>query len=319
MSSFLGLFDWIPLREDLRAQFHEQEIFSGGKNRELCPISLVGGHDICGWSVAMQVFRYFDMMAHLVGAFLLIFALPYQLYFNGKVSARHKRIGKIVTVALFVQAFGGGTSLVLQAFTHYIFADRAGTAIEKGYVLTLESKFVFLPMFSMGFVTPIMNGLAKMAFNIPYKVSAIVTLLSVIYALGYAYPVMIRRMLPHNSDTYDFQILFELVVIAVVYPLQDIGNSLKYYALIKKGEKFDEIEHHLHNCKMLTVVAFTAVLWFAAHQRIVDGDTHYSIPTFYRIVVSFIPFLVMVFTGSFGSYMKYFYGLGAKDTKSKSA
>jgi len=314
--SFLGLFDWIQLAEELKKQTHDQVIFSDGTDRMKCPVATIGGHDICGWGVPMQVFRTFIMIAHLGMAVLLVFLLPYQVFFSNKGDALHKKIGFITTMILLVQALGGIGSLALQGVRQFIvMPNNEELPPEMGYVLPLDSKFVFLPMFAMGFVTPIMNGLGKMVLKVPYRVSAIVTLLALFYELGYAYPTMIKRLFTHEVATYEFQMLFELISIGVVYPLQDFGNLLIYYKYFFKGEKFNELEHHANNTRMLTVVALTAVCWFLIHLRVIDGDDQFPIPTFYRLIASFFPFLVMVFNGHFALFMKYTYGLGKEKGK----
>lgn len=216
-----------------------------------------------------------------------------------------------------IQGFGGILSLVLQGVRYYGFMEQRNLPPEHGYALTQESKFVFLPMFAMGFITPLLNGLGKMAIGIPYKVSAAITFFTAIYSTFFAYPEMIRRMLPHSPATYEFQCLFELVIISVVYPLQDWANVVIYL----KGVKND-IEHHANNVKMLTVVAFTAIFWFTAHIRIGDEGEQFPIPTFWRVVAIYVPFLVMVFIGSFGTYLQYFFGTSLffpteKDDKKK--
>merc|ERR1712038_1210332 len=183
---------------------------------------------------------------------------------------------------------------------------RDGLPQEMGYVLPPSSKFVFLPMFTMGFMTPIMNGLGYMALRIPHKINAIITLLAFIYELV-AYFIMIKRIFTFGAETYDFQMLLELIVISVVYPFQDVCNLLKYYGVFFKGEKLNLVEHHKHNTRMLTVVAMTAICWFLIHIRVED---EWPIPTFYRILVSYTPFLVMVLTGSFVEYMKYMFDIG---------
>jgi hypothetical protein len=310
--SFLGLFDWMLLSEELKAQHHEQIPASDGLDRLTCPIATVGGHDICGWGVPMQVFRNFIMKSHLYGAGVLILLIPYQLFFSKKGSTNHKRVGFLTTLILMVQAAGGSASLILQAVRYYSVMEKQDLPPEYGYVLTPDSKFVFLIMFAMGFITPILNGLGNMVLKIPHKFNAIVTLLTLVYGLFYAFPVMISRLLTHHPASYDFQILFELICIAPVYPIQDLGNCLKYYDLFYKGKEFNKVEHHLNNVKMLSVVAMTAVFWFGIHTRIEDGEDQWPIPTFYRIVASYIPFLIMIATGSFREYLVYFYFGGGK-------
>jgi hypothetical protein len=262
------------------------------------------------------------MLGHLVGAGVLVFALPYQVFYSVKGSLTHKRVGKVITAILVVQAITGVGSLILQAVRYHVYnTSDDDLPVEHGYALTDDSKFVFLPMFAMGFITPLLNGLGKMVLGLPYKFSAIITLLTLFYSVGYAYPTMIKRLFTHGTETYDFQILFELIAISVIYPLQDLGNTIKYYQLSFKGTKFNEVEHHLNNVKMLTVIAFTAIAWFSVHYRV---ENKYPIPTFWRILGSLIPAVVMVFTGSFGTYMKYFFGttLGLptpKEAKKKSS
>lgn len=312
LSSSYGLFNWILLRDDSMYQHHEQDKFSAGTDREKCPVALVSGHDICGWGVPMQLYRHFITVAHLIFAAVIAVALPYLVFFSKKGGPLHKKIGYFITIVLVIQGFGGLSSLILQAIRQFFIMPRDSLPPEWGYVLPLDSKFVFLPMFAAGFVTPIMNGLGKWVLKIPYSICAIITLLVLIYDVGYAYPVMIRRMLKHSSDTYDFQILVELLAISVLYPFQDVGNLLRYYAHFVKGEKMDDLAQHVNNTKILTAVAYTAITWFTSHTRIYDGDKQYAIPTFYRIVVCLIPCLVMVWTGSFSSYVKYMYGMKDK-------
>ena len=318
--SFLGLFDWISISESLKKQTHEQVIFSDGLDRLECPIATIGGHDICGWGTPMQVFRTFVMKAHLGAAIVLALLLPYQVFITKKGGRHHKLVGKYTTILLFIQAFFGIASLMLQAVRYYSVKDKQGLPPEYGYVLPVMCKFAFLPMFAMGFVTPIMNGLGYWVFKIPYKVCAMITFLALCYELGYAYPVMIKRMMGYSTDTYEFQILFELVCISVVYPLQDIANLVIYYDyFFKGGKKFNGLKHHSNNAKMLTVVAFTAICWFSVHYRVEDEETgeQWPFPTFYRLVGSFLPFMSMVATGSFFEYLEFFFGDGGEKAMKK--
>ena len=235
-----ALFDWILLRTDLEYQHHEQITFSDGTDREKCPVGFIGGHDICGWGVPMQAYRHFIMLAHLVFAAVLATALPYLVFISKKGGPMHKKVGYITTVILVVQAVGGLSSLTLQAVRQFIIMPRDSLPPELGYVLPLDAKFVYLPMFAAGFVTPILNGLGKWVLKVPYMVCAIVTLLVLLYDVFYAYPVMFRRMLNHPYDSYDYQILLELLIISVLYPFQDLGNLLRYYAHFVKGEKMND-------------------------------------------------------------------------------
>ena len=317
MVNTYGLFDWIVLREELLQQRHEQIPFSDGTDREKCPVSIVGGHDVCGWGQPMQVFRYFVILNHLVFAGVLAIALIHQVFLSKAGGPMHKKIGYYTSILLVVQAIGGCTSLALQAVRQFIVLPRDDLPPEYGYVLPLDSKFVFLPMFAFGFVTPIMNGLGKWVLKIPYSVCAIVTLLVLLYDVLYAYPVMTRRLFNHSYETYDFQILLELLVISVLYPFQDFGNLFKYYDHFVKGKKMDDLAHHINNTRVLTAVAFTAITWFSVHYRITDenGD-QYAIPTFYRILATLLPCFVMVLTGSMVEFVTYLYGgLFAKDKK----
>lgn len=317
MVNTFALFDWMNLSEVYQYQHHKQVLLSTGADRDECPVAIVGGHDICGWGTPMQLFRAVVMYNHLLFALVLVIALPYQVFVSKKGGPMHKKIGYYTTVVLVVQAIGGITSLTLQAVRQFIVMPRDDLPPEMGYVLPLSSKFVFLPMFALGFVTPILNGLGKWVLKIPYSVCAVVTFVTLLYDTLYAYPVMIRRLFNYSYDTYEFQMLLELIVISALYPLQDFGNLLKYYDHFVKGKKMDDLAHHINNARILTAVAFTAVTWFSVHYRPTDenGD-QWTVPTFYRIFATLLPCVFMAFTGSLAEFLEYLYGgLFVKDKK----